>query len=555
MDSESKTAYGKVNWWNEGVAGSENLDWGDVFPSIEAPSGLYRLVHEKAGYSPENDALKHVAQKYALTTADAKKVLSGSITPFFNNPKTRSAKLTQETAFQLVNNLQKDYDALKEVFDLEAEIDLAVGPSEIFSNGELMDSGFDLIHDLTIMEEVLFLEKTQNQVGEDFGGGPDSPVSPVLADQTIDNYIEDSNDVAVTDIGVSSFPLESDSGSGDLGPLSDEDVEVLTEDICPDDSPYADILDAYEEENGGGDNDGGDGDGNGGDDGGGDGNGNDDGEEDPDKKDDEPAALEPPPKEEWLSQWCPGIEDGGNKSGDFGMAGFSSLGGIQGAVAGEEASSGGITVKAAVCINLEIIWKHVSTFSPGQSCVLCEISRINDFMNKTLTHSLIPNKATGNLMESAKCKDAFNTPLLNMQVIIIPSPVPSPPNDDLILGNNVFEEWKKYVDKYQPFMFGDDPYKTKSDQKADVQVGLMEPGATTEDLYTSIKATMLKEESKALIQIEADKTGADAANVTEYIQVFLTEINEMMGFFKGYNEQYIKVGEYADKILGKSTCS
>ena len=50
-------------------------------------------------------------------------------------------------------------------------------PSEIFSNGSLEDSGFDLVRDLEMMEAILFVETQPVTVGKDYLKRVDSPAA------------------------------------------------------------------------------------------------------------------------------------------------------------------------------------------------------------------------------------------------------------------------------------------------------------------------------------------------------------------------------------------
>ena len=79
------------------------------------------------------------------------------------------------------------YKEERELQHLQADIKAAVEPSEIFANGNLDDSGFDLINDLQIIEKLLFLKSNPIDVGkayvaeEEEEAAPPVPAAPAPA--------------------------------------------------------------------------------------------------------------------------------------------------------------------------------------------------------------------------------------------------------------------------------------------------------------------------------------------------------------------------------------
>lgn len=552
---KEEVAYSSINWKDEAVAAIDTFSWKEVFGNNKGKD-LYMLMYRKLLDAPESDALKDTAQKYGLTKDEAQRVIDGSITPIFNNPKRNSANLSQEDALKMASKLQEDFALLLEMYSLQQEIDTSIAPSEIFANGELLDSGFDLIYDLTIIEEILFLEKTENSVGDPFGDQLDSPYLPTQLDQTLEDYVPDEGPIAWTS-NESALTIEppkegEETPTGSLA-IGDEkvDVAVLKEDVCPTDNPLADALGAYEEEKGqdGGDGSGdGGGDGGGGDDGGdgGGGGGGGDGEEEGGDENAAEKELKPAPADEWRKAWCPNMgapQTGAGAGNTFGDAGFTSLGGVvnslidQATGASAAFSEGGLSAYISVCFETSFIKQTYVSYQPGDSCVLCEVNRINENMNKTLNHSLVPNKATGNLMESAKCKESGL--LLNFQFIAMSAPVPTEPNDDIIFGKNIFAEWKSFADRYQPFL----GFDASPEVSGEFDLQYAPANTTQEDIFNSVKAITLQKKNEALQEIEKQKKGNDGTNIALYVQTILKEINSMNSFFDGYLTLYGKINK------------
>ncbi|MBD3360205.1 hypothetical protein GF366_00215 [Candidatus Peregrinibacteria bacterium] len=585
LAQDDKIAHGQENMWDTIVAYGDFFDWNDVFSPSSQGTDLYFLVYDKLILFPEKDALKEVAQKYGLTKDEAQRVIDGSLTPLFNIPERRGAELTHEDTYILANNLRNDFAELSELFELQQEVDVAIAPSEIFANGDLSDSGFDLVHDLSIIEEILFVEVTENTVGDPFGNQLSSPYLPTEDEQKLEEYIPAGTPGAILEFALeeeteesgaveeeaeeSSFIEASEIGIIEIGD-QEIDVEVLEEDICPSDDSLSKALDKYiaekpkesveedeieevAEETSAEESD------------------EFEGEEEPvlgmqeypleeEIKEDgkivnEEGEILPAADDQWRKSWCSslvGAGDTGAAAGNtFGEAGFSSLGNFvnslinQSAGAGAWAQAEGISLKLGICLDVQLVKKRVTSYQPGDSCVMCEIEKINQLMDKTLSHSLIPNKATGNLMETAKCKDSYGT-LLDMQFISIAAPVSTPSKDDAIFGKNIFEEWKKFVDRYQPLLF------PEPDKIIEQQFQSVPENVTQEKILQSVNSVLARKRTEAKLEIENTKTVNEGTNKILEAQTILEEIRQMKNFFDGYKKQYEKINkELCPKILSK----
>ncbi len=549
---EERVAYGDINAWDQLVAGAANLKWGDVL-GLSKGKNTYVMVRDKILDKPSRDAKKEIGKAFGLTVQEVENVLDGSIAPIFNNPK-KSTNLTQEQATLAVSQLQEQFELLLEIYSLQQEIETSVTPSEIFSNGDTSDSGFDLIYDLSVIEEILFMEKSKNLVGDPFDKQMDSPVLPTESLNLADPYVESGQPGATLGSVVKGLTVSDREASIEVGG-EDVDVGVLDEDVCPIEDDFSDVLGEYEDEfgDGAGGGAGGSG-GSGGSGGGGGGLGGDDDDVDDDDDGGE-EEIEAAESGDWSKTFCPNItsapETGAGAGSGFGDAGFSSLGGVtnsiinQAAGAGAAFNEGGLAAYISVCLQTSFKKKTYTSYNPGDSCVVCEINKINENMNKTLRHSLVPNKATGNLMESAKCKDAGT--LLNFQFISIAAPIPSPPNDDIIGLNNPFNEWKKMVDRYQPFL----GYSGDTKLEDEFKLQFVSGSTTIESQFIDITKTKLEREAEALKEIENFGDASVGENATLFIQRILKEITLMNNFFSGYAMQYLKTVEQFPKIKQK----
>ena len=161
-----------TDWVSSGLGwvGGKNkrITFSDVFGKSFAKN-IYALVYSKALVEPEMEALKTLATSYGFTIEEAKSVYEGSIEPIVR--KYGDSLKTHQDVFNMASNFRETFVELYEMLQLEQELTLGAVASEIFSNGDVIDSGFDLVKDLDIIEEIIFGTTTKGTLGGpiDFG--------------------------------------------------------------------------------------------------------------------------------------------------------------------------------------------------------------------------------------------------------------------------------------------------------------------------------------------------------------------------------------------------
>ena len=575
--NKNDVAYGKVTAWNELVAffDANSIDWNDVFSRPENSQNLYQLIYMKYQVYPEKDALKEVAQAYGLTKFEAKAAVAGNVDVILNNDTIRlseSLELRQNDAYIILDNLQSDYRDMSEMFELEQEIDASITPSAIFANGDITDSGFDLVYDLSIIEEILFVETSETLAGQPFAQELSSPYLPTEAEQTTGTYVGSENA-----IGVLTFPLEEESNGGafinengeTVINIGDDEIEldVLDEDICPPEEEgllaSLEEFDDLAQDDEGSDGDENDEGGDGSDDSGG--NDEDVGDDDEDDYNivDENGEINPALADDWSKQWCPGLEDPtksavGGSAAAGAVANFSSLGDVEnlyvqgvfeaigegdtdfsilpdGVGAAATYEEEGVTANASICLTTEYVYETLSSYQPGDSCILCEVEKINAILDETVSHSLVPNKVTGNLMESAKCKDSYKLSGIDMQFIAIAAPIATPSDSEAIFGKNGIEEWNKFVDRYKPLLL------PEFDAPTNFLLNVAPSGTTQADILIEAGNVQSAAAAEAMKGVEDYKSYNDGINTMFYSQNVFAEIEQMSAYFKHYKEIFEKI--------------
>ncbi len=575
----AKGAADEANWWNSFLAGSDSVsfDWNNVFnplTTIYRGKDLYNLVYRKQTRDGEKRAINEIAKSYGLTTNEAKAVLEGSLTPIFNNPR-KSLKL--EAAEKVASSMQEDFKMLKEIYQIEEEVNLSVKPSEMFANGDLSDSGFDLVHDLAVMEKVLFVEQKPNSVGGLFDEALPSPYSPVKLSNEYQDYVAEDFAVATLGLGVdedgneeATFALDDEAAeeAAENGEEIEEvKAEVLANDVCAPEDSLADAIGDL----GSGDAAGEDGDGAGEGENGGEGDDGDAGDDDDGAGGDannkppgldEDGKVKPAPVDKWGSEWCPGQGNGtfAGAQAKFpptkfkGASGKSTKSFLSGA-AGANFESAGFSANVGICFETKFVMETVSSFQPGDSCIACEVEQINKFMEQTLDHSLIPNKTTGNMMESGKCKKTGS--LISMQFTTIFNPIPTPIKDDLIFGKNILEEWNKFADNYKPVLLSEIKFDVKDDpeESTDFQSqlqGSMAPsGITLSEISDEVSKAQAQHTSEAVMKLEKEKAADQGTNTTLLLNSVLGEIKQMNDLFKSFKDIFEKIDKEALQVIVK----
>lgn len=527
-----------------------DLDWGESFGYGEGDEDkvgqdMYMVIYKKVLTDPSAKTLKDVSGKYGLNQGDTWLVLNGDYTPLVD----RKPGMTQEELLAKVREMQREYNETKDINQLEANIKAAVEPSEMFANGDLGDSGFDLIHDLNLIEEILFLETSPIDIGKSYTSATGDGLAnygqaPATSGElTAPAGIKTPADPSISVGGGTDTVSESGSGASGSNPLETKSGEgVFNPNACFTESKYDSALNDFEEN----------------------------------------ALTDPNFKDESAGQEV--------KSGSYSAPGT--------------AINTPVTTKDAVvedflpaekpdltpvpnapaddwlkdrycagffCLDVDFVKEPAkSAFENSDNCIACHVEKINDTLKEVINHSLVPTKATGNLGESAECKKAMLTAFgsLSMNVYAIGMPIKTPINDDLMFGTNIDDEWENYCKQVAFFPFDlcetDEDDTTEEDTyeepvsltaRAATQAAVQAPDEVTQAELSARISEQIEgyeaEQEKTIQSIETDKATEEASVLYQPLKY---ELERMNRFFKNIQDILHSLHEEVEALPGRQAC-
>lgn len=553
---------------------AKDMDYGDVFSS-DTYKDLYFLVYYKALENPKDEALKTIAAAYGFSVAEAKSILDGSIEPIMT--KYHKPGDSQQVIYDMSIRFVADFNEMYEMLALEQELTIGGVASEIFSNGDVSDSGFDLVYDLTLIEEIIFGTTSDASLGGplDFGSFNDK-------EEATDELIASGNKDAEPNIPDVYNELNK---AGDIDDEESDDetetalevfdptelVKVQDEDICP--KPETEIesaLDDFKTTN-------------------------------PDNVGTvgpEPAPKEKPeisPEAEKIAEKNPDslldvlipepADDWSDKpkcNGFFySLKGNTDEGRVTQEMTGEDESTlvgkpensdtepksetpddgkpdapgSGIAAEFFICLEATTKWAKYGTVIPNKPCIKCETEKIIAYLNKTLENSFVPNKVTGNFLEPSKCKSAFSS-AIDIKFNLIWTPIQTPRKDDSNKLKSLSGEWNKLVSRSNPLLLPEVPMTSLDDHINATAATTAQQNASEAASYAelmnevnSIKETFSKQAAEGENLFSTISKGE---NFVTYSQDVMKEVDQMTNYFRNFNNIFTKLAdETCPNILKK----
>jgi hypothetical protein len=547
---------------------------------------LYGMMLWVGVKDPEEGALVEIANSYNITPLEAADLMNGSLGPVKRLLPGLGNNMTQGEILAAAAGFRREFNDVYEIYQLKQELMSSSQLSEIFSNGDLDDSGFDLVFDLSEIEKVLFDISTPVE-SVDLGSDDDTSVDDLGMEDT--TYHEEGP--LAPEISHAYYVLNLDEEGAaeeeELEPFDAKDlVEYIEEDVCPteEDDPLADALDDYDEEI----------------------------EEYFEENEPEPDAdveevdVEKPEEEKTLEEklipeepadWkkndeCDGLiffsfdniknlaENGSldvtNLSDPLATESYTEPVGAGGSAETPPTTESGISLTTEsgipladaefyICLDYSEKWEVYKSFVPDDPCFSCEFEKILAYMNKTISSSLLPNKLTGNLLESSLCKrelfDALSNININFHTVF--APVETPPSNDAIFGKSVFEEWENFVNKNHPLLLENEDGEVRghsmieeyNNSRAAAWVEQNIDSDNISDYVSEISLMQQQMTMDAADEVEQYSLQSIAQDYAAYSEGILLEVGQMTEYFKAFVSHFEKIsGEICKTIKTKETC-
>lgn len=167
------------------------------------PKDMYLLIYESTKNDIETKTLERVAKQNNFSQEDLQSNLNGVFTDdLVKKCEELFQSNTSQSLYQCISLLKDNYEYEKKLITLETTLKGDAEASEIWSDGDLSNSFFDLIVDLNIIEIILFGENTYEYPFSDSynfdststNNDDNDTENSVSTEDTEDNNQDDDND-------------------------------------------------------------------------------------------------------------------------------------------------------------------------------------------------------------------------------------------------------------------------------------------------------------------------------------------------------------------------
>ncbi len=502
---------------------STNKDWNQVFGEddpTKVGQNLYKLIYNKTVLTPNREALELTAEKYAVTPSEMASIVNGSIRPIL----ARRPSMTIDMADKMHSDMLETFDQNLSRVQMEASIKSKVEASEVFANGKLADSGFDLINDLENIEIILFQQNEPLTFptggGSRSGGGDDSGAPPSITPASVDPVLIDldsgpiplgSGGSSGTDSGDTTSEPDEDVFPGDSGADEDEQVEPLNPLACFTDGTLERSLESFAKAaaqnkdlyDGSSDQD-----------------------DQPEQTEDDEVTVEG----DGPSVRVPsGLDEPAGIDVDLATSDIPGVGTGSDSTPAEAGDwTKVLPCKELFCLTIEMIKEPVTlSYQQRDNCIHCHVQYINSELQETYSADLIPAKVPGNLGESDVCKNASGTAIgsigLNIAFTIVP--IVTPVKDDMIQLSNIKDQWSENIVNRE----GWEEFQRRQRESDEEPLGTPEPIVSVDQRYVLM----------ALEEAPPDATQTEVWEIaTGYQQEAENSAAEALLFLEVSNEGY-----------------
>lgn len=539
----------------------KNLDWGQSFGESDPESiaqDLYLIIYKDISLNSLDEAINATANQYGMPVERMSEILYGDIKPILE----RNPLMTIERATEIYRQIIATYEDKKDSAEVKNYLNSKILPNEMFADGKLENSGFDLVVDLNNIETILFQRAEPITYGGNY-------VPSVNTDDNKDGS-KLKDDIIALPIDFQGEELPLNQGEGSSNKKSDQlkksnenpfkQAEELKKsvfdkginpNICFTTQDLDKSLDKFAKDSQGNSKL----------------KNNFDAQKDLNKlnSDDQSNSR----------------GDNNGALNDIGVdipidlipIDNQKIQNVQSAEPGDYSKDplcGDI-----LCITFETFYKPATpSFTKTDNCIQCHVQYINESLQKTVNHSLIPAKATGNLGESALCKNAAAASLsaIGMNISVNMVPVVTPPKNDLMNVGNISDEWDKYAQTNGFWNYGEkqrreadakkkngvvdySPIPSDMERMLVVELFNAAENSTIDDVMSRASSSYEKVKVQAAQEQLVVEIAQDAYGEIDTYDALEDEMKQMNGFFENFKDQMRTLYEDVPGLNSTKSCT
>ncbi len=537
---------------------NKNLDWGQSFGSTDPNiigDNLYLIIYKDINLNSLDEAINATADQYGMPVERMSEILYGDIKPILE----RNPLMTIERATEIYMQIIATYEDKKDSAELQNYLNSKILSNEMFADGKLENSGFDLVVDLNNIETILFQRAEPITYGANYvpsANTGDNNDDSKLKDDIIDLPIDLSGDISLNN-GSSNGQSSNNQQKTNQNPFKQAEElkksifdKGINPNICFTTQDLDKPLDKLSKDLQGNKKL----------------KSNFDAEKDLDKINNSQN-----------NQRGDNVNDLSNVGPDLPIDLIPTDSQIPKDV---KSAPPGDYSKAPlcediICITFETFYKPATpSFTKTDNCIQCHVQYINESLQKTVSHSLIPAKATGNLGESALCKNAAAASLsaIGMNISVNMVPVITPPKNDLMSVGNINDEWNKYAQTNGFWNYGEkqrreadakkkngpvDYSPISSDMERMLVVELFNAGdnSSIDEVMSQASSSYEKLKVQAAQEQLVVEIAQDAYGEINTYDALEDEMKQMNGFFKNFKDQMRTLYEDVPGLNSTKACT
>jgi hypothetical protein len=494
----------------EFATAKKSLEYQDIFKD-KFGENLYLKIYQDAGKNKFDNSFKEIASAKGYTQEELSKFQNNDLSGFF----AKNPRLSIDQAIAKIQDLQSEIAENQYLQDIKKELLSEVESSEIFSNNSVLDSGFDLITDLNLIEEILFGTVTKGQIGGNQLMNP----KPQTQNQNPSNTSASRTTDQVPNTSTQTPTTNSANGTKN----AEEIKKIKPEEFinpCPIENEIQKAIKSHQSE-----------------------------------IQNKSTGADLSSNLESLSQEITNNPDSAAEISNRIQA------------ANSEAWIPDPFCEDTICLEIRA---RMSMALPAprsakkDDCILCHIKAINKSLNDLLSKSLIPGKVSGAVGEPGLCKAGVQHSFtaVSMKIIAIPKPVPVQGAARTYNSRSISGEWNKLLGNSEKTPTPSNSVDTFIKQNKDTEellkkLTITDPQAQIQlnEINKRVLENVARLETERAQNLKNLETQNRIENANTYFQSVRNELLTMNSYFLSFKNIFNQLSENCAKLSTKKECS